>query len=78
MRELHPEVASTAKEMTIKENAGFRLRLEKWEGVSPAGLYAVDLVNECLNDKGEVWQSSTYSFNMTKEELQALAYGLTA
>lgn len=78
MRELHPDVAGTAKEMTIKENEGFRLRMEKWESISPKGLFAVDLIQESLDEDGEVWQTSTYSFNMTKEELQALAYGLTS
>lgn len=77
MRELHPDVAHTAKEMVIKESEGFRLRLEKWESVNPKGLYALDLIQESLDDKGEVCYSSTYSFNMTKDELQALAYGLT-
>jgi hypothetical protein len=77
MRYLHPDVARTAKEMTVKESEGFRLRLEKWESSNPKGLYALDLIQESLNEKGEVCYSSTYSFNMTKEELQALAYGLT-
>lgn len=77
MRELHPDVAHTAKEMTIKESEGFRLRLEKWEGINPKGLYALDIIQESLKDDGTVAYSSTYSFNMTKEELQALAYGLT-
>jgi hypothetical protein len=77
MRNLHPDVASTAKEMIIKESDGFRLRMEKWESINPKGLFAIDLIQESLNDKGEVSDTSTYSFNMTKEELQALAYGLT-
>ena len=78
MRELHPDVAATAREMIIKENAGFRLRLEKWESINPKGLYSLNLIQESLDEDGEVWDSNTYSFNMTKEELQALAYGLTA
>lgn len=77
MRDLHPDVAPTAKEMVIKESEGFRLRLEKWESISPKGLYALDLIQESLDDKGEVCYTSTYSFNMTKEELQTLAHGLT-
>ncbi len=78
MRELHPDVANTAKEMVITESEGFRLRMERWESISPKGLFAIDLIQEALDDEGKVWQSSTYSFNMTKEELQALAYGLTS
>ena len=41
MRALHPDVAYTAKEVLIKESEGFRLRLEKWEGISPKGLYSL-------------------------------------
>jgi hypothetical protein len=78
MRELHPDVAQTAKEMTIKESEGFRLRMEKWEAISPKGLFAVDLIQESLDEDGNVKYASTYNFNMTKEELQALAYGLTS
>lgn len=78
MRTLHADVAHSAKEMTIKESEGFRLRLEKWEGIAPKGLIALDLIQESLKEDGTVAYSSTYSFNMTKEELQALAYGLTA
>lgn len=78
MRELHPDVASTAREMVIKESEGFRLRLEKWEAISPKGLISIDLIQESLKEDGTVAYTSTYNFNMTKEELQALAYGLTA
>ncbi len=78
MRELHPDVAKTAKEMVIKESEGFRLRMEKWESISPKGLIAVDLIQESLDEDGKVLYTSTYNFNMTKEELQTLAYGLTA
>jgi hypothetical protein len=78
MRDLHPDVAHTANEMIIKENEGFRLRMEKWESINPKGLFAVDLIQESLDEDGDVCQTSTYSFNMTKEELQTLAHGLTA
>jgi len=78
MKNLHESVAHTYKEMVIKESAGFRLRLEKHEVLSPKGLYNVDLINEMLKTDGTVQDSSTYNFFMTKEELQALAHGLTA
>lgn len=78
MRNLHESVAHTAKEMTIKESEGFRLRMEKWEGINPKGLFSVDLIQESLKEDGTIAYTSTYSFNMTKDELQALAYGLTA
>ena len=76
--ELHESVAHTRKEMIIKESAGFRVRMVKHEVISPKGLFSLDLIQEGLKEDGTVSQSSTYNFFMTKEELQALAYGLTA
>ena len=78
MREmLHEDIRHTAKEMIIKESEGFRLRMEKWEAVSPQGLQAINLIQESLDKEGKVLYTSTYNFNMTKEELKSLAYGLT-
>lgn len=78
MRDLHSDITHTAKEMIIKESSGFRLRMEKWEAISPTGLVAIDLIQESLDNDGQVQYTSTYNFNMTKDELQALAYGLTS
>ena len=64
------------KKFTVKEDAAFRVRVESWEAVSPKGLMAVDVIQECLNDKGEVDSTSTYNFHMTKEEIQSFAKGL--
>ena len=75
--ELHESVAHTRKEMTIKENEGFRVRVVKHEVISPKGLFSLDIIQESLKD-GKVSSSQTYNFFMTKEELQTLAYGLTA
>jgi len=75
---LHESIAHTKKEMVIKENEGFRLSLVKWEAVAPKGIYSLHLVQESLDEDGEVWDTSTYNFNMTKEELQSLAHGLVA
>jgi hypothetical protein len=77
MMELHESVAHTRKEMTIKESEGFRVRMVKHEVISPKGLFSLDLIQESLKD-GEVQHTATYNFFMTKEELQALAHGLTA
>ena len=77
MMELHESIRHTRKEMTVKESEGFRLRLVKHEVLSPQGLMSVDFINESLKADGTVGQTSTYNFFMTKEELQALAYGLT-
>jgi len=76
MKELHESVAGTAKEMTIKQSEGFRVRMEKHEVLSPKGLYSLDLIQENLKD-GEVVDSQTYNFFMTKSELNTLAYALT-
>lgn len=77
MRQLHESVKGTYKEMVIKEHEGFRLVLKKHEVLNPKGLYSIDMVQESLKD-GEVVQSETYNFFMTKEECQALAHGLTS
>jgi hypothetical protein len=78
MRELHESVAHTAKKMIIKESESFRLRLEKFECLNPKGLYSIDLINESLNAKGEVKDSSIYNFFMTAEELKSLSSALLA
>ena len=75
--ELHESIAHTRKEITIKEHEGFRVRVTKHEVISPKGLFNLDIIQESLKD-GTVSSSQTYNFFMTKEELQALAYGLTA
>ena len=77
MRELHESVASTAKEMVIIETETFRLRMEKFECLSPKGTFNIDLINESLDKNGVVKDSSTYNFFMTKSELNSLAYALT-
>lgn len=70
----HPNLK--VKNITIKENAGYRVRLESWESIAPKGLLAVDIIQECLNDKGEVSTSSIYNFNMTRDEIKKLCEGL--
>jgi len=75
--ELHESVRDSYKEMVIKESEGFRLTLKKHEVLSPKGLFSIDMLQESLKD-GEVVSSQEYNFFMTKEECQALAYGLTA
>jgi len=63
------------KNFTVKENAGFRVRVEQWEVISPKGLYSLNFIQESL-DKGTVKDSQTYNFFMTKEELTTLCDGL--
>lgn len=74
--ELHESIRHTLVETTIKESEGFRLRMEKHEVISPKGTYSVDLIQESLDEDGEIYQDSTYSFFMTKEEIQHLCYAL--
>jgi hypothetical protein len=76
MMELHESVAGTAKEMTIKQSESFRVRMEKHEVINPKGLYSLNIIQESLKD-GEVTDSQTYNFFMSKSELNTLAYSLT-
>jgi hypothetical protein len=78
MKTLHESVAHTAKEAIIKESEGFRVRMEKHEVLNPKGLFSVDLINESFDKNGKLVDTSTYNYFMTKEELERLAYALTA
>jgi hypothetical protein len=73
---LHESVASTRKEMTVKKSEGFRVRLVKHEVLAVNGLFSLDIIQESLKD-GEVTDSQTYNFFMTKSELNTLAHALT-
>ena len=64
------------KSSTIKENSAYRVRLESWEPIAPKGLVAINIIQECLDDKGDVDLSSTYSYNMTREEIGKLCKAL--
>ena len=77
VEQLHESVKNTYKEMVIKEHAGFRLVLKKHEVISPKGLFALDLEQQHLKD-GEIVDSNTYNYFMTREELATLASALTA
>jgi hypothetical protein len=77
VEQLHESVKASYKEMVIKEHEGFRLVLKKHEVISPKGLFSIDLEQQTLKD-GKVTDTATYNYFMTKEELQALAFGLTA
>lgn len=71
--QLHPDVLKTFKEVTIKESEGFRLRIEKWNATSPKDLICLNFVQESLNEEGKVWQTSTYNFHMTTDEIKRLS-----
>jgi hypothetical protein len=64
------------KEVLIKDEAGFKLRLKAWKCVSPKELNALEFTQESINADGEVGMSSTYQFFMTDAELAILAEGI--
>ena len=64
------------KKFIVKEDSAFRVRVESWEAMVPRGLMAVDVIQESLNNQGEVDSTSTYNFHMTREEIQLFAKGL--
>ncbi len=64
------------KSFVVKENAGFRVRVESWEVINPKGLYNIDVIQEALDKDGKVEHSSTYNFHMNKEEIKTLCEGL--
>jgi hypothetical protein len=64
------------KEVIIKDDQAFRLRVKSWKCVRPSELNAVEFIQESKNTKQEVEFSSTYQFFMTNEELKKLANDL--
>jgi hypothetical protein len=64
------------KSFTVKEDKGFRVRVESWEVISPKGLHTFDFIQESLDLDGKVQYSSTYNFFMTKDEIKTLCEGL--
>lgn len=64
------------KEVLIKENKAFRLKIKHWKAISPADLNSVEFIQECIDKDGEVDFTSTYNFLMTSEELNKLADSL--
>jgi len=64
------------KEFTVKENAGFRLRVKSWKCLNPSDLNSIEFIQESLDDKGEVSQTSTYSFFMDDSEVRTLCEGM--
>jgi len=70
----HPDL--NIKNITVKESPAYRVRVESWESINPKGLFSVDIIQECLNQDGNVDSSSTYNFHMTRDEIKVLADGL--
>jgi hypothetical protein len=61
------------KEVVIKDDQAFRLRVKMWKCLNPNTINAVEFIQECKSKEGEVDFSSTYQFFMTDEELNILA-----
>jgi hypothetical protein len=72
----HPDLK--VKSVTIKENSGYRVKVESWESIAPKGLIAINIIQESLNKDGNVDLSSTYSYNMTRDEISNLCKALLA
>jgi hypothetical protein len=77
MTTLHESIAHTHRKAIVKESEGFRVRLEKWEVLSPKGLYSINLINETLDEDGSVVDANAYNYFMTDEEIQRLVHALT-
>ena len=67
----HPSLK--VKKFTVKEDKGFRLRVESWESMAPKELIAIDFIQECLNKDGEVDFASKYNFFLTKEDMKKIS-----
>ena len=63
------------KEIVIKDEPAFRMRIRHWKAISPKDLNAVEFVQDCMRD-GEVDFTSTYNFLLTNEEIKTLIKGL--
>lgn len=63
------------KEITVKDESAFRLKLRHWKAINPSNLNSVEFVQECIKD-GEVDFTSTYNFLMTNDEIKSLIKGL--
>ncbi len=64
------------KEFTVKENKGFRLRVQSNKCVRPGDLNQLQFIQECFNKDGEVDFTSTYQFFLTDDEVKSLAENL--
>lgn len=69
---------TNAKSFVVKENKGFRLKVESWECINPKDLITINFIQETLNGDGEVDLSSTYNYNLTKDEINTLVNGLNS
>jgi len=64
------------KEILIKETPTFKFKVRQWQAINPKNLNAIQLVQECLDDKGNVEFESTRNYLLSNEEVLKLAEGL--
>ena len=64
------------KTFVVKETKEFRLRVKVTDCISPEGMKSVEFVQEHLDDRGNVRDTSTYNFHLTDAELGRLINGL--
>lgn len=72
----HPDLK--IKNVVVKKTLAYQVRVESWESISPKDLLSLNVVQECLNDDGAVASSTTYTFNMTRDEIKTLCDTLLA
>jgi hypothetical protein len=66
------------KEIIVKDNPGFQLRIKKWECLRPSGLYAVNFIQATKDDNGNISQESTYEFFMDQNDINEVVKALAA
>ena len=64
------------KEFTLKQVAGYELKVKSNKCLSPSNLNHIEFVQETKNDKGIVVDTSTYQFFLTDSEIKTLASSL--
>jgi len=64
------------KTFILKEKSDFRLTVKQQRCLKPTDLNSIEFINESLNEKGEVVDTSTYNFFLTPDEIQKLCNNL--
>lgn len=57
---------------TVTETGGFRLRVEYWKCLQPTDLFAVNFIQENLDEDALVKDSSTYNFFLNENDIKTL------
>jgi hypothetical protein len=65
-------------EFVIKNQPGFRIKVQISKCVRPTDLNALDFVQEILDEDGNVLNTSTYNFFLSDAEIKSLKDQLPA